>query len=117
VSRDNVTSETADLLRKRMKQSKSLIYIATQNSTESKWMPWELGYFDGFSDGSVAVLPLLENSSSSFVGQEYLGLYPKVEKGQYSDTGGSETFVKKNTGWMTLSRFGKGSESWSQYTR
>jgi len=117
VSRDNVTSETAELLRKRMKQSKSLIYIATKKSPESKWMPWELGYFDGFSGGSVAILPLLESSNSSFVGQEYLDLYSRVEKGYYTDTGGPETFVKKSTGWMTVNRFGKGSGVWSQYTR
>lgn len=39
-------------------------------------------------------IPLMEDSDSSFVGQEYLGLYPKVEKGYYSDNGGLETFVK-----------------------
>ena len=97
-SRDRVTSENTELLRKRIKHSKSLIYIVTQNSSESKWMPWELGYFDGFSGGSVAILPLLESSHSCFVGQEHLGLYPKVEKGYYSDTGDLETFVKKSTG-------------------
>jgi len=117
VSRDNVTPKTADLLRKRMKQSKSLIYIATKNSTESKWMPWELGFFDGYSDGSVAVLPLMDYSHSSFIGQEYLGLYPKVEKGVYSDTGGADTFVKNSTSWMTLKGFGKKSESWMSYSK
>lgn len=41
-SRENVTVETAELLRTRMKQSKSLIFLATDNALGSKWMPWEL---------------------------------------------------------------------------
>lgn len=57
---------------------------------------WELGYFDGLSNGTVAVLPLVDCSSESYRGQEYLGLYPTVDKGRYSDTGAAETFVKKN---------------------
>lgn len=44
-------------------------------------MPWELGYFDGRKPVRVAILPLPSSSYSSFVGQEYLGLYPNVERG------------------------------------
>lgn len=116
-SRDNVTEETAELLRARMKQSKSLIYVATENASNSKWMPWELGFFDGYSDGSVAVLPLQDYEAQTFNGQEYLGLYPKVDKGRYLDTGQEDTFVKKNSGWQSLSRFGRGSTSWNSYNR
>lgn len=115
-SRENVTKETAELLRARMKQSKSLIFMATNNASNSKWMPWELGYFDGFSSGSVAVLPLVEHSSDSFKGQEYLDIYPKVDKGYYSDTGSAETFVKKDDGWQTLSKFGSGNICWNKYS-
>ena len=50
LSRKNVTKETAQVLQKRMKQSKCLIYATSQNSSTSKWMPWELGYFDGIKD-------------------------------------------------------------------
>lgn len=115
-SRDNVTEETADLLRLRMKQSKSLIFMATGNSSGSKWMPWELGYFDGFSNGSVAVLPLVDYSNSSFRGQEYLGLYPIVDKGNYSDTYREETFVRKKNRWSTLNKFGRGNLTWYSYS-
>ena len=115
-SRDNVTKETADLLRIRMKQSKSLIFIATDNATESKWMPWELGFFDANSGGAVAIMPLLDSPNQSFRGQEYLGLYPIVDKGQYSNTGANETFVSKKDGWQTLRSFGKGTTSWNRYS-
>lgn len=115
-SRENVTEETAELLRVRMKQSKSLIYVATENASDSKWMPWELGFFDGYSDGSVAVLPLQDYSTQTFKGQEYLGLYPTVDKGKYRDTGQEDTFVKKNSGWQALGRFAQGSTSWNRYS-
>lgn len=78
MNRENVTSESAERIRKRMRQSKSLLYLATENAPKSKWMPWELGYYDGFN-GNVAILPVLVAGTSAFQGQEYLGLYPIVE--------------------------------------
>jgi len=59
LERDRVTAKTADVLRKRMRQSESLLYVATKNALKSKWMPWELGYFDGFKNGGVVILPVL----------------------------------------------------------
>ncbi|WP_296555399.1 hypothetical protein [Pigmentiphaga sp.] len=47
LDRSKVNADTAALLRQRMRQSKSLIYLATDAATTSKWMPWELGFFDG----------------------------------------------------------------------
>jgi hypothetical protein len=80
LSRDSVTKETAETLRHRMKQSSKLLYLATDNASSSKWMPWELGYFDGLKSGNVAILPLVDSVDSSFQGQEYLGLYPVLDK-------------------------------------
>lgn len=47
LDKDIVTPKTAAILRERMKQSRSFIYVFSENSLDSKWMPWELGYFDG----------------------------------------------------------------------
>lgn len=80
LERDRVTAKTADVLRQRMRQSESLLYVATENAPKSKWMPWELGYFDGFKNGGVAILPVLDKSDSPFEGQEYLGLYPVITR-------------------------------------
>ncbi|WP_447650426.1 toll/interleukin-1 receptor domain-containing protein [Pseudomonas abietaniphila] len=80
MERNHVTTETAEVLRQRMRQSESLLYVATENAPKSKWMPWELGYFDGYKNGGVAVLPVMDKSDSPFEGQEYLGLYPVVTK-------------------------------------
>ena len=43
-------------------------------------MPWELGYFDGLKFGYVWILPLVSEYDAEFKRQEYLGLYPAIEK-------------------------------------
>lgn len=79
MDRSSVTARTADVLRKRMGNSKSLLYLYSENSTRSRWMPWELGFFDG-RKGAVAVIPIEpEGRAIDFGTEEYLGLYPKVE--------------------------------------
>lgn len=81
LDRSKVTAATARTLRKRMGQCASLVYVASVSASESKWMPWELGYFDGRKgDSHIAILPLVKSQSDSFPGQEYLGLYPAVKK-------------------------------------
>lgn len=108
LERGKVNRETADLLRKRMKNCDSLVFATSLNSSNSKWMPWELGYCDGLGK-KVAILPVLDNaiSTSSFTGQEYLTLYPYVMKDPMQS--GSETlWVHENEftyiqfkGWLT----------------
>jgi hypothetical protein len=48
-------------------------------------MPWELGYFDGFRPGHVAIFPLVKTPGSGFEGQEYLGLYPYIGHIRFTD--------------------------------
>jgi hypothetical protein len=79
LSRSHVTKETALVLQARMKQCKSLIYAFSENASNSKWMPWELGYFDGIRKGTVAVLPISKSNRSDFKGTEYLGLYYYIQ--------------------------------------
>lgn len=79
LDRNNVTPSTAETLRTRMKQSRGLSYLATSNASQSKWCPWELGYFDAKSNSRCCILPVLRESESTFNGQEYLGLYPYLE--------------------------------------
>lgn len=81
LDRSKVNKESADLLRKRMRQCGSLFFVTSKISPESKWMPWELGYFDAFKQ-RVAILPLVDQptTENQYAGQEYLGLYPYVTK-------------------------------------
>ena len=80
LDRTKVTAKTAAVLRKRMKTCSSLVYAHSANSSSSAWMPWELGYFDGIRPHQVWILPLVSDYDSEFKDQEYLGLYPPVEK-------------------------------------
>jgi len=80
LDRADVNVQTADVLRTRMKQSKFLVYVDSNNATTSKWMPWELGYFDGYKPNKIGILPIRQYSEGSYTGQEYLDLYPKLEK-------------------------------------
>lgn len=115
LDRSQVSRLTADILRRRMRQSSSLIWVATNAAGESKWMPWELGFFDGFKPNRVAILPLVDNSSESFRGQEYLALYPLVGKNQYKD-GTKDIFVEDvGRQWTTLKQFGKAAAAWRSY--
>lgn len=116
LDRMNVSSKTAAVLRTRMQQSKSLFYVATANSSNSKWMPWELGYFDGLRNGGVAILPLLSSPMASFEGQEYLGLYPVVRRDTYKDGVTRDVFVEENgRGWTTMRKFAKGNFELKRY--
>ncbi|EIK0773732.1 toll/interleukin-1 receptor domain-containing protein [Vibrio parahaemolyticus] len=78
LDRSKVSEETADRLRKRMKQCSSLFFATSTNSSSSKWMPWECGYFDALK-GKVVILPITKNYETRFEGQEYLSLYPYID--------------------------------------
>ncbi|MOA03604.1 hypothetical protein D3C78_1231180 [compost metagenome] len=115
LERDRVNAETAAILRQRMRQSKSLIYVATSNASGSKWMPWELGFFDGHKPGNVAILPLVDSENQNFEGQEYLGLYPVVTR-HLQNNGYKQTFVEeRGRRWSHFKSFTSGSPIWSSY--
>lgn len=77
LDRSAVNHSTAGTLKNRMEQSKCLLYATTENYRVSKWMPWELGYFDG-KNGKVAVLPVVDSDTQDYSGVEYLGLYKYI---------------------------------------
>jgi hypothetical protein len=78
LDRSKVDRATAGILRDRMNQCDSLLYLWSKNAQQSRWMPWELGYFDG-RNGKVAVMPLLPDDGSGYTGFEYVALYPTVD--------------------------------------
>jgi hypothetical protein len=81
LDRSHVSSSTAVRLRERMRQSKSLVYATSRAANSSRWMPWELGYFDGIrGESSISIMPVEDHRGNAFDGQEYLGLYKVIEK-------------------------------------
>lgn len=79
LNRNSVNKQTAERVRNRMKNCQSLLYAISNNSPTSKWMPWELGYFDGIN-GFIAIIPITQNSEEKVKGIEYLHLYPVVKE-------------------------------------
>ena len=94
LDRSRVTPETASQLRRRMNSSRSLLYVTTENAENSKWMPWECGYFDGLKE-KVAIVPVKASVTSSYAGQEYLGLYPYCVK-EKSNQGVETLWIHKD---------------------
>lgn len=109
LDRKSVTPETAAIIKRRIKSSKGAAYIATTNSTMSKWCPWELGVSDGMHD-RVCILPVM---NYSFKGQEYLGLYPYLEYGLVAGGQRNEFWVhdrQDRTKYVTLRGWLNGSK-------
>lgn len=57
------------------------ILLATNNAIASKWCNWEVGIADPFKlpKKKIALLPLADNSGT-WNGNEYLQIYPRIEK-------------------------------------
>jgi hypothetical protein len=73
------TRETAERLQQRILRSDWFLFLATTNSTSSRWCPWELGYADGKkSVDRIAVVPT-RDSSGFYHGNEYLELYRRID--------------------------------------
>ena len=70
--------ETADRIRNHIKRADIFLFLATANSKASRWCPWELGYANG---EACSIYILLTESNGSDYGNEYLGLYPNIDKG------------------------------------
>lgn len=109
LSRSNVNRSTAERLRERMKSCNSLVFATSSNSPSSKWMPWELGYFDGLRGERIAIMPI-EDPRGTSSGQEYLDLYPRIEK--LPELRSGAPFVVRNgrvREYTTLSNLARGS--------
>lgn len=81
LDRSKVSASTAARLRLRMKQSSTLVYATSRAARRSRWMPWELGYFDALRNGErISIVPIEDHGTGAFDGEEYLGLYKHLEK-------------------------------------
>ncbi|MCO5950872.1 toll/interleukin-1 receptor domain-containing protein [Mucilaginibacter flavidus] len=58
------------------------VLLATNNGIASKWCNWEVGIADPFKlpNKKMALLPLADNNGS-WNGNEYLQIYPRIERG------------------------------------
>lgn len=72
--------ESAALLKRRIQQTGRFVLLASKNSKESKWVPWELGVADGDKGlDRIALFPASDSSyDTSWASWEYLGLYKRI---------------------------------------
>lgn len=75
----NISGDTAKILKNKIKEYSKFVVLVTENSKNSKWVPWELGIADGHKPiANIAVLPI-DRYTCRFTGNEYLDIYPKIE--------------------------------------
>ncbi len=88
--------ETAVKLKERIIGINKFVLFATENSKDSKWMPWELGIADGIKKYyDIAILPSAENMyEENWAEQEYLGIYKKIIWGSIKGGHGKDWIVK-----------------------
>lgn len=75
---DSPTKETAAKIKLRITEHRYFMFLATSNSTSSRWCPWEIGYADGIKDNErILIIPTTDGYST--YGNEYLGLYRHID--------------------------------------
>lgn len=73
------TAGTVDTIQRAIQRCDWLIYLATRNSDQSRWCPWEIGYADG-KKGRDAVVIVSTTESNVTYGNEYLAIYRQIDQ-------------------------------------
>lgn len=76
--------KTAATLKTRINQTRKFVLLATKNSKESRWVPWELGIADSAKGlDRIALFPAVdEPDDTSWTSWEYMGLYRRIVWGK-----------------------------------
>lgn len=72
------TRETAARIQAKIQDLDLFLYLATSNSSASKWCPWEIGYGDK-AKGKEKLFVIPTKEGQSVCGQEYLALYRSIQ--------------------------------------
>lgn len=71
--------ETADRIKGRIAQMTFFLFLATPNSTSSRWCPWEIGYADAVKNYDAMFIIPTSDQSGAYYGNEYLQLYRSID--------------------------------------
>lgn len=77
--------ETARKIKRKIKENRKFIFLATENAISSKWCNWELGYGDALKYLEHIALLVVKDDYGNWSGSEYLQIYPIIGK-KYSWT-------------------------------
>ena len=77
---------TAQKIKRQIYKNDKFVLLATNSAITSKWCNWEVGIGDSYklSSRKIALLPLAENSGV-WNGNEYLQIYPRIEKDSFKN--------------------------------
>ena len=90
--------QTAERIQKKIEELDLFLYLATSNSSASKWCPWEIGCGDkAKGKDKLLVIPTKEGQSVS--GQEYLALYRSIQIDSLSRLVELDPATKRETLW------------------
>jgi hypothetical protein len=70
--------ETAERIKKKIAELDWFLFLATPNSSESRWCPWEIGIADTRKSHDKIVIITTQDSSGNWYGNEYLQLYAQI---------------------------------------
>lgn len=71
--------ETARILKENIKKCDKFVLLVSENTKESRWVPWELGIADiSKNTNNLVLLPASKIDNPTWVKQEYLGLYDRI---------------------------------------
>ncbi len=73
---------TAQRIKARIRQADYFMFLATPNSTASRWCPWEIGFADGVKPIDDILVVQTRDAQGNNYGNEYLDLYRKVDVSQ-----------------------------------
>jgi hypothetical protein len=74
------TKVTANNIKQKIKQVDWFLFLATTNSTGSRWCPWEIGYADAVKANEKILIVPTSDDSGRWYGNEYLQLYNKIDE-------------------------------------
>lgn len=92
--------ETASKIKSKIVSTDWFLFLASSNSTKSRWCPWEIGYADSQKEYEKMLIVPTEDESGNWYGNEYLQLYKKIDEG-----------IDKQTGMSGYAAFDAGSSS------
>lgn len=71
---------TATKIKSRIKQTRYFLFLATPNSVQSRWCPWEIGYADGVKAIDDIIIVPTQDDRGNYYGNEYLQLYCQIDE-------------------------------------
>jgi hypothetical protein len=79
--------DTANRIKTKINTTDWFLFLATGNSTQSRWCPWEIGFADSAKGYDKILIIPTEDDYGTWYGNEYLQLYKKMDEGNDKQTG------------------------------